>query len=292
MGDDRDRGDERNDATRKLLYALGAAGGVAIGVALSRAVAGVAGTDAAERIRRGAGRIPARLSPGRLRRGARERDEQLALEDAVLNACLDDEVLAGRGIDVGAVSPGIIELSGAVFTRAEAQRAVEVAQRVPGVETVINRMDVEDERARMRPRDAGEGEEMSGHAWTGQGSGMGRRRQGRETDPGRPDDSQSQRERSLEQADRSQFEDEYTHSRPRMAARPEVQEARRGGYDEDELDNQDPYGKHAVPAPEQPQALNAAARVGEGLKPATELDLEGADLPVKPHGRGGERGNG
>ena len=287
MADDRDRGDERNEATRKLLYALGAAGGVALGVALSRAVAGVAGSDAAERIRRGAGRIPERLSPGRLRRGARERDEQLALEDAVLNACMDDEVLAGRGIDVGAVSPGIIELSGSVYTRAEAQRAVAVAQRVAGVETVINRMDVEDEGERLRRRDA---EDMSGHEWTGQGSGMGRRRQGRETDPDRSDDSQHQTERALEHADRSQFEDEYTHSRPRMAARPEGRAARPDGFREDQLDNQSPYGQHAVPVAEQPQALNARTRVGEGLKPATELDLEGADVPVKPHG--GERGNG
>ena len=35
---------------------------------------------------------------------------------------------------------------------------------------------------------------------------------------------------------------------------------------------------------EQPQALNSDARVGEGLKPGTELMLEAADVPVKPHG--------
>ena len=54
-------------------------------------------------------------------------------------------------------------------------------------------------------------------------------------------------------------------------------------YREDELDNQDPYGKHAVSTPEQPQAMHSHSRVGEGLKPGTELALEGSDVPVKPH---------
>ena len=57
----------------------------------------------------------------------------------------------------------------------------------------------------------------------------------------------------------------------------------RTNYAEDELDNQSPYGKHAIPVPEQPQALNSQSRVGEGLKPGTELALEAADVPVKPH---------
>ena len=38
-----------------------------------------------------------------------------------------------------------MELSGSVWTREQAQRAVAVAQGVHGVETVVNRMDVEDE---------------------------------------------------------------------------------------------------------------------------------------------------
>ena len=58
-------------------------------------------------------------------------------------------------------------------------------------------------------------------------------------------------------------------------------------FREDELDNQSPFGKHAVaqgnPTDGPPQALNSQSRVGEGMKPGTELALEAADVPVKPH---------
>jgi hypothetical protein len=40
-----------------------------------------------------------------------------------------------------------------------------------------------------------------------------------------------------------------------------------------------------VPVVEQPQALNSQARVGEGMKPGTELRLEQSDVPIKPHQR-------
>ena len=68
-----------------------------------------------------------------------------------------------------------------------------------------------------------------------------------------------------------------------MAARPEAREGNPTDYEEDELDNQSPHGKHAGSEPEQPQDLRARSRVGEGLKPGTELRLERSDLPVKPH---------
>ncbi|HEV3051022.1 MAG TPA: hypothetical protein VGX50_11980, partial [Longimicrobium sp.] len=117
--------------------------------------------------------------------------------------------------------------------------------------------------------------------------GMGRRRQGSDTDPDRPDDSRLQKEEAIEQADRAQFADEGHYGWPRVGERDEVQEANRTNYSEDELDNQSPYGKHAVPQGNQddgpPQALNSQSRVGEGLKPGTELALEAADVPVKPH---------
>jgi hypothetical protein len=253
----------------RLAYTLGALGGLALGAFLLRGFEGLAG-----------GETPAR---------APRRDALLLLEDAVLDAYLEDEVLFERGIDVGAISPGIVELSGSVFTRAEAAHAVAVAQAVEGVATVVNRMEIVDERERLHPRfdSDDEGFEMSGAEWTGNQSGMGSRRQGRDTDPDRPDDSHFQREEAIEQADRAQFADEGHYGWPRVGERDEVQEANRTHFREDELDNQSPFGQHAVPQGNQddgpPQALNAQGRVGEGLKPGTELALEAADLPVKPH---------
>jgi hypothetical protein len=284
-------------ANHHLAYTLGALGGLAIGAWLTRGVErgieGLAGREAATRIRRSNGGAPAQFRPGRLRREPRDQDALLQLEDAVLDAFFEDELLFERGIDVGAISRGIVELSGSVFTRGEAAHAVAVAQAVHGVETVVNRMEIEDERGRLHPRfDTDEGFAMSGE-WTGHQSGMGSRRQGRETDPARTDDSHVQREIAMEQADRAQFEDEGVHSQPRAGDPHDGGVPNPTNFREDELDNQSPYGKHAVPVPEQPQAMNSQSRVGEGLKPGVELNLEAADVPVKPHGSpstGGERG--
>ncbi|CAA9374444.1 MAG: hypothetical protein AVDCRST_MAG89-4873, partial [uncultured Gemmatimonadetes bacterium] len=102
--------------------------------------------------------------------------------------------------------------------------------------------------------------------------------------PDRPDDSQTILGGALEEADRDQFADEGYGSRPLNAERSEVQQpVNRTNFSEDELDNQDPHGKHAaVTLDSAPQQLNAQGQVGEGLKPGVELALEQADLPVKP----------
>jgi len=253
----------------------------------------------AETMRARAAGVAAAFRPGRLRRATRDQDELTRLEDAVLDAFLADEVLGERGIDVGAISRGIIELSGSVYTGDEADRAVRLAQRVAGVDTVVNRLDVEDDGHRrgrfpLRDEDAARRETE----WTGLNSGMGRRRQGRQTDPDRTDDSRHIQEVSLEHTDRSEFELETGHSRPRNAERPEVQDGRPSNFREDELDNQDPTGPHTHASPRAPTGsdLNSQSRVGEGPKPGTELRLEAADLPVKPHGdnprAGGASGEG
>jgi hypothetical protein len=279
-------------ANHRLAYTLGALGGMAIGALLLRGL----GAPAREAVTRVLGEVPSRVRrgggeparPGRLQRPPEVQDDLLLLEDAVLDAFLDDGVLAERGIDVGAISEGIVELSGSVYTRAEAMHAVAVAQGVQGVATVVNRMDIDDERARLHPRfdDTDEGREMSGE-WTGHQSGMGSRRQGEDTDPARRDDSHHQREVAMEQADRAQFEDEGVHSQPRVGDPHGDEVPNPTNFREDELDNQSPYGKHAVPQGTQddgpPQALNSQSRVGEGLKPGVELALEAADLPLKPH---------
>lgn len=287
---------EDTGGNRGLVYALGALGGLAIGALVLRGLGLRAefeaeGSDEGEPPPDPKRQPPAQFRPVGVRRAPRDQEALSALEDAVLDAFLDDDVLRDCGIDVGAISRGIVELSGSVWTRDQAQRAMSVAHGVPGVETVVNRMEVEAERERLHPRyePDDEGFEMSGAEWTGNQAGMGRRRQGSDTDPDRPDDSRLQREEAIEQADRAQFADEGYHHRPLMGERDEVQPANRTSFAEDELDNQSPYGKHAVPQGSQddgpPQTLNSQARVGEGLKPGTELALESADVPVKPHGR-------
>ena len=282
-----------------LTFIVGAMGGLAAGLVLSRrgrpAPSGRLGADLRDRARSVGERarsVARRLQPARLRRMAREQADLTMLEDAVLDAFLADGVLSERGVDIGAISPGIVEISGSVWTEEEADRAVSLARRIPGVETVVNRLDIESEarrleetRRRLREEGSGINSLQHGVARTG---GMGTRRQGRDTDPDRPDDSQDQELEALEQADRDQWSDEgISTRRPRNAARPEVQ-GRRTGFREDQLGNQDPHGKHtAVTLDAQPQDFNADSRVGEGLKPGEELDLEAADVPVKPHSQEG-----
>lgn len=271
--------EEGGGMARTLLYAIGAAAGLALGAVLARGLEGTVGREAAERIR-SAGR---RMTPGRLRRSAGEVELLVELEDRVLDAFLADRVLSEQGIDVGVVAPGVVELSGMVSDRETARRALRAAQQLDGVWSVLNRMEIEDDdRPALLPEEE-EGPRGSGAEWTGLRSGMGTRRQGRSTDPGRNDDSQHQRERAVERADREQWEEEGYHHRPRMAARGNDPQ-NPGGYGEDDLDNQSPYGKHATARPPRDE-LNSRSRVGEGLKPATELRLEGSDVPLKPHQR-------
>lgn len=143
-------------------------------------------------------------------------------------------------------------------------------------ERLASGMDPQEEDVGWRRGDGGE--------WGGRTVGMGRRRQGRDTEPDRADDSRDMRARELDTADREQYEDEdLAHAQPRVGARPGHGDAKPAGFAEEELDNQTPYGQHAASVPEQPQALNADSRVGEGTPPGVELRLEAADLPVKPH---------
>jgi len=282
--DIRDRGGD------SLMVALGAAGGLVLGLLLARAV-----QDPPESVRRVGSRlrehargVAGGFAPPRPWRPAGDEDALGALEDAVLDAFLRDPVLCERGIDVGCIRDGIIELSGSVRSAEEGERAVRMARTVEGVETVVNRMDVDHDGRRAAGSERWEGH-MAGE-WTGRQVGMGQRRQSEETDPG-ADDSQHLREVALEQSDRAQYEDEdLAHSRPRVGARPGTGDPNPTRYEEDELDNQSPYGKRAVPVAEQPQAINSQARVGQGTEPGLELEMEASDLPLKPHSDGWETG--
>lgn len=274
-------------------FAIGALGGLAIGMLLSRSNAppqraANLGRDLRQRVREAGERARStarRLQPARLRRMAVEQAALTDLEDRVLDAFLADATLSERGIDVGAISPGIIELSGSVWSEAEADEAVRLANRIPGVRTVVNRMEYSARTQRPVGR-AAVGDGNSDTRWTGRGSGMSRRRQGLETDPDRNDDSQHQREQALRNADRDQWSEEALAARgnSKVGESAEVQSANRSAFDEDELDNQDPHGKHGTRTLDsQPQKLNTSARVGEGMKSATHLRMEQAEVGAKPH---------
>ena len=296
---------ESDSGRNALTFTLGAVGGLAIGMLLSRRAAPEQFTRIGTGLRERAKTVARRLRPARLRRMAVEQEELTGLEDLVLDAFLADSILSERGIDVGAISHGIIELSGSVWTEEEADRAVHLANSIPGVTTVVNRLDVETE-ARYRERnrhvageadegdEAEEGDEFEGSEWTGRMIGMSRRRQGRQTDPDRTDDSQPQTTKALRDADLAQYEDEdIAYEQPRVQRRPEIADPWQVNYDEDELDNQDPHGKHAAyTLDEPPQELNSGARVGEGLKTGEHLILEDSDLPLKPHGEMNAKGEG
>jgi len=169
--------------------AIGALAGFAVGVVLAQKVGGVSGL--AERIRE-------RLHRG----GAEEREEDLyeeedeleeneeyaALEERVLEAFRNDPVLSERAVDIGAVSDGVIELTGWVNEEAEAEHAVTLARGVPGVDTVVNRLAVgeEEELLDENARRVADGDSALTEArWEGNRVGTGRRRQGTSDEPDR-----------------------------------------------------------------------------------------------------------
>jgi osmotically-inducible protein OsmY len=270
--------DDNDFTANALTFGLGAIGGLALGVLLSGRFRPQAATELGEDLSERVRDVARRVRPARLLRLDEEQAGINALEDEVLSAFLSDQLTNRHAIEIGAISRGIVELSGSVETEEDADYAVRLAGRVPGVHSVINRLEIEHKPRRASPR--------AGHDLQREGNriGMGSRRQGRETDPDRPDDSQTIEGGALEEADRAQFADEGYGSRPLNAERPEVQQpVNRTNFSEDELDNQDPHGKHAtVTLDSAPQQLNAEGQVGEGLKPGVELALEQADLPVKP----------
>lgn len=110
------------------------------------------------------------------------------LERSVVDALREDDVLKRRGIEVAAIAPGLIELSGRVSSEEEVHHAAEVVQTVPGVHTVLNRLDVAELETRLRRGRRKLLATEPSLRWYGGGVGIGRRRQGRQTDPTRRDD--------------------------------------------------------------------------------------------------------
>lgn len=114
-----------------------------------------------------------------------------------------DSRLARRRIEVDAIAEGVVELSGAVRDREEAERAVSLAQRTTGVYTVVNRLRIDEEESRRestRRRWSEGAPDLRERHHYGMGVGMGTRRQSPATDPDRPSDKQRLIERELDPA--------------------------------------------------------------------------------------------
>ena len=115
-------------------------------------------------------------------------DSTPLIEERVLEAFNNDPILAERAIDIGAMGSGVIELAGWVDSDDEAEHAMTVARGVPGVDTVVNRLMVDDEEQQVAEnvRRFKDGDPSLNEAqWEGQRVGTGKRRQGNSTEPDR-----------------------------------------------------------------------------------------------------------
>jgi hypothetical protein len=114
-----------------------------------------------------------------------------------------DPKLSRRRVEVDTIAEGVVELSGSVRNRAEAERAVGLAQRTTGVYTVVNRLRIEAEelqRESTRRRWSEGAPELRERHHYGMGVGMGQSRHAPETDPDRPNDKQRILDRELDVA--------------------------------------------------------------------------------------------
>lgn len=142
-----------------------------------------------------------------LRRARRARDakrrptsELERLEDAAVDLLRRDRQAGACAIDVAALAPGIIELTGVVPTAHVAQHAARLLHRMPGMRTVISRLEVgtvEERLASNRERRARGESGLRERRWYGVRVGTGPRRQSPTTEPDRPDDSLQRRTREL-----------------------------------------------------------------------------------------------
>jgi len=210
------------------------------------------------------------------------------LEERVVDVFLDDPLLSQRPIEVAALAAGIVELSGTVRTEHEADRAVHAAERVPGVTTVLNRLDVELIRSHLaetrRRVEAGAPERAETH-WYGLRVGTGPRRQGPETDPARPDDKVALVSRALG-VNRAQ---EQTSERTeKLASGVEGHTTGPAAPTDRGLADDASHRRLGNIPPEPLQDLNPASGLHENVKKGTELTLEEAGLEAESEAR--ERG--
>ncbi len=189
---DRDAG-----AAGAVYVAVGALAGLAAGVLLAQRYGGFSGLGARVRDRAAARRGEEREGDqrptgydvpeyddeplqGAAGQDTDDMDEGEMLEERVLEAFRNDPVLSERAVDIGAVGEAIIELTGWVHSEEESHHAVTVTRGVPGVDTVVNRLEVREEESRLRENaeayDSGATE--TSPRWEGIGIGTGRPRYG------------------------------------------------------------------------------------------------------------------
>ncbi|MFO7261631.1 MAG: BON domain-containing protein [bacterium] len=200
------------------------------------------------------------------------------LEERVVDALLADPVLSQRPIEVGALSDGIVELTGTVRTEHEADRAVHVAERVPGVATVLNRLDVDLVRSRLaetRRRFEAAAPELTETQWYGIRVGTGRRRQSAGTDADRPDDRVDLVSRALG-VDRAI--EQTSEGISKLAPGVEGHTTAPAAPIDRGLVATAPH-RRLGNVPEEPlQDLNPRSGIHENVKKGTELTLEEAGL--------------
>ena len=188
----------RDDSIASTIAGLfiGAIAGFTVGVIAAQKVGGIAGI--ASRVRESVAGMRDEILPPDLYDDEFEQEfdyddefddsEASALERNVLEAFRNDPILADRAVDISATNHEIVELGGWVHSEEEAEHAVVIARGIPGVTTVVNRLSVGEEEARLadaaRRRDEGDPALTESH-WEGQRVGTGRRRQGNSGEPDR-----------------------------------------------------------------------------------------------------------
>ncbi|HEX2779963.1 MAG TPA: BON domain-containing protein [Gemmatimonadaceae bacterium] len=180
----RDRGSSGTGVA--LSVAAGALVGFVAGVFVAQRAGGFAALTAKLRERLGRGSADdydAELDGGEDEfEGEEEATYSTAsLEERVLEAYMNDPILSERAVDIGEIGEGIIELAGWVETEDEADHAVTLARGVPGVDTVVNRLNVGEEEEMLEEnyeRFSTGDDALNEARWEGQGLGTGRRRQG------------------------------------------------------------------------------------------------------------------
>ncbi len=245
----RNRHTEKSSVYRAL--GVGAAAGLSAGLALSW------------RMRRARAAAPAALS---------------RLEARVAEALEADGRLARLDIEVGALTDGIVELTGTVRDGDEADRVVGVVQRVTGVRTVLNRMDtelLEEHLAEVRERNAVRGPGERETHWYGSRVGTGMRRQGHETDPARPDDKVPIVSRALG-ADRA--EELTSESLDKLATGVEGHTVSPAAPSDRGTVDEASHRRLGNAPPEPLQELHPESGIHENVRKGTELTLEEAGL--------------
>jgi hypothetical protein len=96
---------------------------------------------------------PAGAHATNARAGLPDGPDLLTLETRVLEAFHHDPVLRERAIDIGAIAPGVIELTGWVHASEEVQHAVTIARGIPDVQHVVNQLAVRQPRRNRRATD-------------------------------------------------------------------------------------------------------------------------------------------